>query len=82
MNENILLPGTVCQLLDKVTLSDAEICTIKRVEEDEEIPGISYYYLVANNESLNTNYEEGVGNYWQVVESASIYLTPIAQPSN
>lgn len=48
-----LKPGEVCAYIDKIDPESVVNCTVKMVEPDMEIPGLVYYYLIANDESLN-----------------------------
>ena len=77
-NINLYDIGDICNLVDKLTLEDGVICTIKYIEQDDEIPEIYYYYLIANNESLNDKFDPNIGYYYAIVESTNEYLIKIS----
>ena len=52
-NITYIKPGTVCVLQDWVNPLIEITCTVKHVEVDEANPTIMYYYLIANDDSLN-----------------------------
>lgn len=65
--DTILSKGTVCVLLDRVDYNIYHICTIRFVEEDEEVEGVYYYYLLANEDDLNTQEDPRLGKFWTIV---------------
>ena len=82
MEEDYLLPeGTICNLIDAVDIDKSTMCTIKMIEPDDEVEGLYFYYLVANNEDLNIIEEPGLGwKYFAIVGSGDPNLTPISLP--
>lgn len=70
-----LLPlGAVCKILDQVDLTTTTPCTLKFIEQDDEMPGLFWYYFVANDENLNANYDPRFGNYWAIREHTNQYI--------
>lgn len=53
-------------VLDKIDLQTRTNATIVLLEEDNEINGLFYAYLVAENKSLNTQYDPKIGYYWDI----------------
>lgn len=82
MNINEMLPiGTVCNLKDLVDPTDGTMCTIKLVEQDEEEPDLFYYYLLANDEKKNIQYDPRIGMYFDVIVNTSDRLIPLSAPT-
>lgn len=44
--------------------------TIKLIEPDNEMP-LSWLYIRACDESMNTNYDPRIGYFWRIIESVS-----------
>lgn len=63
--------GTICNLKDPIDPLNTTMCTVRLVEEDEEIPNIYYYYLRANNEEKNIHYDPRIGSYFDIIHSTS-----------
>lgn len=76
---NIFYPGDIVKILDKIDGESTVIATVKGIEEDEELKGIFYLYLVANEDSLNDKFEEKIGMYWTIIESCSPYITILSR---
>lgn len=71
---DIFYPGDIIQVLDRIDLETKTIATIKAIEQDHEIEGLFYLYLVANETALNDKYESKVGNYWDIITNISPYV--------
>ena len=78
---NILPIGTICNLIDKVDVTDGHLCTIKFIEQDNE-GSLVYYYLRANDEELNNQMDPRFGTYWVMETNESEYLIPLSLPTN
>lgn len=80
--ENIIFyPGDIVEITDRIDCKSTTIATVKGIEEDEEIKGIFYLYLVANEEALNNKFENKIGNYWEIIESTSPYINILSRAS-
>ena len=80
-NPGLLPVGTICNLIDKVDVTRGTVCTIRFVEPDDEITGLYYYYLVANNDELNIQYDPRFGKYFDIVNHDNMYLVAISEPT-
>ena len=77
-----LLPiGTVCNLKDLIEPEISVNCTVRLVEQDDEIPTIFYYYLRANSDEKNIQYDPRIGAYFDIIANGSNRLTVIAPPT-
>ena len=81
MNINLLPVGTICNLQDLIDPTDGTMCTIKLVEQDDEVENIFYYYLVANNEAKNIQYDPRIGMYFDIIHHGSERLIPLSGPT-
>lgn len=79
MRSNIYYPGDIVYVLDNIDCQTRIMATVKGIEEDEEISGIFYLYLVAVEESLNDKYEDKIGWYWEIMASNSPYITILSR---
>lgn len=80
MGSNIYYPGDIVYVLDNIDCQTRTMATVKGIEEDEEISGIFYLYLVAVEESLNDKYEDKIGCwYWEIMASNSPYITILSR---
>ena len=71
--------GTICNLVDKIDYSEGVMCTVRFIEKDEDIENLYYYYLMANNDEKNTQYDPRFGRYFAFVEHGNPFLLPIAK---
>lgn len=78
-DKNIFYPGDVVKILDKIDGESTIVATVRGIEEDEEIKGIYYLYLVANEDSLNDKFDEKVGYFWTIIETTSPYITVLSR---
>ena len=77
-----LLPvGTVCNLIDLIDPTDGVLCTIKLVEQDDEDQTLFYYYLRANDETKNIQYDSRIGMYFDIIVYSSDRLIVLAPPT-
>ena len=83
-NVAILKPGTICELEDWINPEIKIVCTVKRIEPDEQQPeDILYYYLIANDEELNTKTDPRFPwKYYDILPVGSNRLRPIGSPTN
>ena len=64
--------GDIVTIMDQVDLEHANNGTVKLIEseqvlcEGERIP-LSWLYIIANDESLNIQFDPRIGNYWRVI---------------
>lgn len=68
--------GDVVIVLDDIDYELTNTATIKLIEDDEDIPGLLWLYLRANDESLNTNIDNRIGSFWRVIEYPSDKIIP------
>lgn len=69
--------GDTVLVTDQITCLPRATATVKYVEQDNEIPELYWVYLVVGNVSLNDKFDPNpyIGNYWEVMESFSPYLS-------
>lgn len=78
--QKIFLLGDVVEVLDHIDLESRIIATVRGIEEDDEIEGLFYLYLVANETFLNDKYEEKLGvYYWDIVPNTSPYINILSR---
>lgn len=59
------------RIIDKIT-EGINTGTVVFIEEDNEIPGLSFLYVVNDDPAYNTNYEPMLNmNIWRLIESTS-----------
>lgn len=73
--------GDIIEVADKIDPENQPtvISTIKYIEPDNEIPGLFWLYLLANEEVLNTNMHHAFGYYWEIVPDSCPYIRRISQ---
>lgn len=83
ITEDVLLPiGTIVTYFDELQPEDSVTCTIKYIEADEEIYGIWYYYLMANNDELNTQVDQRFPwRYFTIVHHEAKNVRAISLPT-
>ena len=70
--------GMVCGLIDSIDESIITNCTIKAIEPDMDIPGLVYYYLIANNDALNDKTDPRFPwRYFDIVDNTTDRLFPL-----
>lgn len=45
--------------------------TVRLIEEDNEIPGLFWLYIRANDEELNVNIDQRIGEYFVIIEDCN-----------
>lgn len=79
---NELLPvGTIVNLIDRVDPTTGTVCTIRYVEQDNEFPGLYFYYLSANNDELNTKFDPKIGNFFEMSSNNDEHLIFLSAPT-
>jgi hypothetical protein len=73
--DNVFYIGDIVEVLDEIDCETKTIATIKLIEQDEDFNNIFYLYLIANEEALNVNIDQRIGNYWKIISSTSEYIT-------
>lgn len=68
--------GDIVEVADKVDPENQPtvITTVKYIEPDNEIPGLFWLYLIANEEVLNTNMHPNFGYYWEIAPDNCPYI--------
>lgn len=73
--DNVFYIGDIVEVLDEIDCETKTIATIKLIEQDEDFNNIFYLYLIANEEALNVNIDQRIGNYWKIISSTNEYIT-------
>lgn len=73
--------GDIVEVADKIDPENqpTTIATIKHIELDNEMPGLFWVYLIANEEVLNTNMDPTLGYYWEIVPDNCPYMRLISR---
>lgn len=68
--------GDIVEVADKIDPENQPtvITTVKFIEQDNEIPGLYWLYLMANEEVLNTNMHPLFGYYWEICPENCPYI--------
>jgi len=70
--------GDIVEVADKIDPENQPTvtATVKYVEPDDEIEGLYWLYLLADEEVLNAIVDDNpaVGNYWTIIEDCSNYI--------
>lgn len=68
--------GDIVEVADKIDPENQTtiIATIKGIEPDNEIEGLYWLYLIANEEVLNVNIHPALGYYWDITHHDSEYI--------
>lgn len=74
--------GDIIEVFDKIDPDCSDIATIKYIEPDNEYPGLTWLYLIANEEALNINLHPAIGLYWSVIEDCSTYIKLVSGVTN
>jgi len=76
--------GDIVEVFDKIDPENQRtvIATIKRIEPDNDIKGLYWLYLVANEEALNCNIHPLVGNFWEIREHCNAYIKLLSHAVN
>lgn len=81
VNTPLLQIGSVINLIDLVDPTDGAVCTIKLIEQDDEDMALHYYYLYANNDALNIQWDQRIGKYYTIIEHCSPRIIPLSTPT-
>jgi hypothetical protein len=73
--------GDIIEVADKLDPENLPtmIATVKYIEPDNEISGLYWLYLIANEEVLNTNMHPTLGYYWELVADSDQYIRLISR---
>jgi hypothetical protein len=66
--------GDIVEIIDKIDTSISSIATVRLIEPDNELPGLFWIYLMANEEVLNSNLHPTIGSYWDIIPSDSEFI--------
>lgn len=68
--------GDIVEIADRIDPENQStiIGTIKHIELDNEIPGLYWLYVFANEEVLNTNIHPTAGYYWNLFADSDAYI--------
>lgn len=81
MKNQVFYRGDTVYVTDKIDGSRV-MATVKGIEKDEYIPGLSYLYLVATEDSLNDKDEPHIGRYWEIINSSSPLIQLICRATD
>lgn len=71
-------PGTICMYIDND--DNTELCTVKYVELSSTVHDLIFYYLIANDESLNVLTDPRFPwPYYKLTDNTDQGLIPVAQ---
>ena len=83
--------GDIIEILDLVDYTITHKGTIRMIEPCEDIPDLYWIYirandctnemfalLKANEEELNTNYDDRIGSYWTIVTNQDDHIVSIS----
>ena len=73
--------GSIIYIMDQIDPDIKTYGTIRLVEQDTEIPDLQWYYVMANDETLNVQFDSRIGNYWRIIENTSEYIISIQPPT-
>lgn len=82
MEYKVFYPGDIVSILDKIDGESTIIATVRAIEADDEIDGLYWLYLIANESILNDKFDNKIGNFWTIIESNSPYITLISRAVN
>ena len=63
--------GDIINIVDNIDYETIHSGTIRKIEQDDEIEDLFFYYVRANDESMNVNYDAEIGTFWRLIESCS-----------
>lgn len=63
--------GDIVEIRDTVDPAITDIGTIKFIEPDNDIHGLFWIYVIANEEVLNNKPDQRFGYYWEMLEHTS-----------
>ena len=67
--------GDIVKVTDKLDCRTVNYATINGIEQDDEMPEITWLYLIANDDRLNDKFDAKLGRYyWCVLESTNPYI--------
>ena len=70
--------GDIIDILDLVDYTITHKGTIRMIEPCEDIPDLYWIYIRANEEELNTNYDDRIGSYWTIVTNQDDHIVSIS----
>lgn len=73
--------GSIIYIMDQIDPDIKTYGTIRLVEQDNDIPDLQWYYVMANDEMLNVQFDPRIGNYWRIIENTSEYIISIQPPT-
>jgi hypothetical protein len=76
--------GDIVEVADKIDPENQPTvtATIKYIEPDEDIEGLNWLYLIANEEVLNvTDVHPIIGPYWAILEDCNNYIRLLSRPT-
>ena len=73
--------GDIVEVADKIDPENNPkvTATIKFIEQDTDIPEIFWLYLVSNDETMNTNFDSRIGNFWDMSVNMSDYIRLVSR---
>lgn len=74
MNYNI---GDIVEIIDAINDDVVYYGTVRLIEEDNEIPGLFWLYIRANDEELNVNIDQRIGEYFIIIEDCNSRINKV-----
>jgi len=72
--------GSIVNVIDRIDPLYKTICTIRAIEQDDKDKTLFFYFLVANDDSLNTKYDPAIGNFFDYLEHCNPRIEFISNP--
>lgn len=69
--------GDIIEIIDNIDYSIITKGTIRMIEPDNEIPDLLWIYVRANDESLNTQFDPRIGNFWTMTNNNDDHIKSI-----
>ena len=66
--------GDIIEIIDNIDYSIITTGTIRMIEPDNEDPELKWFYIRANDDRLNIQFDPRIGNYWRIIENKSEFI--------
>lgn len=73
--------GDIVEIADRIDPENQPtvMATVKFIEKDNELPGLYWLYLIANEEVLNINIHPEIGYYWNITTNTDNYIRLVSR---
>ena len=72
--------GSIVNVLDRIDPLYKTVCTIRAIEQDDQDKTLYFYYLVANNDELNKNFDPRIGYFFDYLEYCNPRIEFVSAP--